>query len=700
VSATDVSSAAPLVFTIGTREAGMFVDRLVFSTVPDLADAALDALPNSGAQAAAPELVRALGSATLETITVTFTRPLAPASVNAARFQISDGLTVTAAQVDTADGRIVRLTTASQTEGNLYTITVNGVTDVSGTPIAADSTVQFSAWKFVPGWVTKEVYFGITGATIPDLLAAPKFPGQPDRLEWVREFALQWDPFIDNYGARLTALFTPPESGFYEFYLNNDDEAELQMSTDTSEANLESLGVFALKAPPFSEESFTISIDSLTAGTPYLLRGLLKQGGGDVYLEVAAARQTSPPPQADTLPILSGSIIGTYVNPDAGRVVFDAAPADATVPAGSRATFSVDVTTAARPVYYQWQVNGQDIPGANRSSYVTPVLTTADGGKEYRAVISVAGIDTPSAPATLTVTPGDPSHLEPYIGINFVGGGGGSLGGTLTPADVAGAVPQDHWNNLTGATFENVALTDATGAAAPVTVSATAAGTFYTGTGSGDAATAEGTLLQGYLQNNNAPEPIQITLNGVPTGTYNLLVYCVGFQFQATYEQAFDLFGEIQYPTFHVQGQTGLDYNNSPGLVRMSSTDPNNRELGNYVEFENVSPFTDGSFSLAVYPESPNPGNGLIPAVNAIQLVRVQPITARPVLGIAAGTPGTLTLSWGAAAAGYVLESSAALGGTANWVAVSGAPNPIAVAGTFDIQSPANGGFYRLRRND
>jgi hypothetical protein len=47
VSATDVSSAAPLVFTIGTREAGMFVDRLVFSTVPDLADAALDALLNS-----------------------------------------------------------------------------------------------------------------------------------------------------------------------------------------------------------------------------------------------------------------------------------------------------------------------------------------------------------------------------------------------------------------------------------------------------------------------------------------------------------------------------------------------------------------------------------------------------------------------------------------------------------------------------
>jgi hypothetical protein len=98
---------------------------------------------------------------------------------------------------------------------------------------------------------------------------------------------------------------------------------------------------------------------------------------------------------------------------------------------------------------------------------------------------------------------------------------------------------------LTGATFDNVALIDAAGAAAPVTLSATAAGTFYTGTGSGDAATAEGVLLQGYL-----------------------------------------------------------------------------------------------------------------------------------------------------------LESSPTLGATANWGAVTGSPNPIPGAGTFNVQSPAGGGYYRFRRNE
>jgi hypothetical protein len=59
-----------------------------------------------------------------------------------------------------------------------------------------------------------------------------------------------------------------------------------------------------------------------------------------------------------------------------------------------------------------------------------------------------------------------------------------------------------------------------------------------------------------------------------------------------------------------------------------------------------------------------------------------------------------LTLSWGAAAAGYVLESSDTLGATANWTTVGGSPNPIAGAGSFEVQTMASGGYYRLRRNE
>jgi hypothetical protein len=550
----------------------MLIDRIVLSTDPNLSPAALDALPNTGTQAAAPELVRAIGSASLNQVTISFTRPLTQGSLSGA-FGLSDGVAVSNATLDPADARVVLLTTGLQTEGTVYTVTVTGVTDTGGTPIAPGSTIQFTAWQRIAGWATRETYFGIAGSTIAELLAAPNFPDQPDRKEWVRGFRSFQDPLTDNYGARITAFFHPAQNGFYEFYVNNDDEAELYMSTDASEANLEWIGFFPLKAPPFSEEEgfIVLSPVSLSSGQPYLLQGLLKQGAGDVYFEVAAKHESAATPPAQ-LTALTGTEISTMVNPDAGVVLFEAQPADVTTSAGSRARFEVKVTTSERPVYFQWQVNGADIPGANRSVYVTPVLDTVDSGKSYRAVVSVAGRDSTSSEALLTVTPGDPSNLQPYVGINFVGGGGGGIGGTLTPFDVAGAVAQANWNNLTGISFDQVPLTDAAGADTPVRLSLQAAQSWYCGTGVGDDANADGVLLQGYVNNLNTPEPMTLLLVGVPAGNYHLLVYSVGFPFQATYEQAFSLFGAETYPEYFVRGQTGLDYNADPQFRRMSST--------------------------------------------------------------------------------------------------------------------------------
>jgi hypothetical protein len=697
VTAGDVGSTAPLVFTIGTREAGMLFDRIVLSTDPNLSPAALDALPNTGAQAAAPELVKANGSASLNQVTISFTRPLTPSSL-AGAFSLSDGVSVSNATLDPTDARVVLLTTGPQTEGTQYTVTVTGATDTGGTPIAPGSTIQFTAWQRIDGWATRETYFGIPGSTVADLMAAPNFPDRPDRKEWVRGFRSFQDPLTDNYGARMTAFFHPAQNGFYEFYVNNDDEAELYMSSDASEANLEWIGFFPLKAPPFSEEegAFAFSPISLSSSQRYLLQGLTKQGSGDVYFEVAARHESATTPP-DQLTALSGTEISTMVNPDAGVVLFDAQPANVSASAGSRARFEVKVTTAERPVYFQWQADGVDIVGANRPVYVTPVLDTPDSGKSYRVVVSVAGRDSTSSEATLTVTPGDPSHLQPYIGINFVGGGGGGIGGTLTPFDVAGAVPQNNWNNLTGTSFDQVPLTDATGAVAPVQFTLQAAESWYCGTGSGDDANADGVLLQGYVNNLNAQEPMTLLLSGVPSGNYHLLVYSVGFPFQATYEQAYSLFGAETYPDYHVRGQTGLDYNADPRFIRMSSTDPNSRDFGNYVQFENVSPDTSGALTLTAFPESPTPGNNHLPAVNALQLVRVVAVTQRPTISANFSTPGTLTLGWGAAAANHVLETTPALIPDAVWTIVPGAPNPVAGAGTFDVQTTGDGAYYRLR---
>lgn len=696
VTEAEVAAGVPLILTIGTREAGMVIDRWVLHPDATLTDAALEALPNSGAVVAGPELVRAVGSAALNNVRLYFTRPLAPGSITGNnKFSLSGSVNVTGASLDQDDGRQVILTTSAQAPGTEYTVTVNGVTDTSGNAIKANSTTKFTAWKLVEGWAMQEIFLNVTGTTVEELRNAPGFvAGKPDEIRWVKGFQLNNSPRAPNMGARISAFYSPAAAGAHTFYVNSDNESELLLSTDQSEANLQSLGLFQI-APAIFDDALSAPSPELAANQKYLLTGLVKSDGGDVYMNVAAQPSTSSTPAAN-LSFLGGARISSYVNPDLGKVTFQQQPANVTASAGGRAQFAVKVDATEGPVYYQWQADGQDIAGATRSVYATPVLTGAESGKKYRVVVSVAGRDTTSNEATLTVGAGEPSNLQPYIGVNFVGGGD-NIGGPLTRFDVAGVAAQENWNNLSGFQIEGAELADASGAATPVTV--TAVGTsehWYSGTiGAGDA---NGVMLQGFVSAGAATEPMTLTFNNVPAGNYNVIVYSVGFPFQAAYEQDMTVTGGGSHPTYRVKSESGLEFNGNPVFRRMSSTDASARAMGNYVQWDNVSPAADGSLSVSAQWVSTEAGNGHQPAINAVQLVRVNPVTARPALTVTR-QGGTLTLGWGAAAAGFVLESSASLGAGATWAPVAGAANPLAGAGTVNANTTAGAGaFYRLKK--
>lgn len=696
VTATQVAAGVPLILTIGTREAGMTIDRWVLHPDATLTDAALDALPNSGAVVAGPELVKAVGSAALNTVRVFFTRPLAPASIlGANKFSISGGLNVTGATLDPDDARQVVLTTSAATPGTEYTITVNGVTDTSGNAIKANSTVKFSAWKLAEGWATTEIFLNVTGTLVDDLKNAAAFlAGKPDEVRWVKGFQLNNSPRAPNMGSRISAFFSPAASGPYNFYVNNDNEAELLLSTDQSAANLQSLGTFQL-SPAVFDDAIVAQSPSLTANQKYLLTGLVKSDGGDVYLNVAAQGSSSSTPAA-SLSALGGARISTYVNPDLGKVTFAQQPANVTATAGARAQFSVKAEATEAPIYYQWQADGVNIEGATRATFVTPVLTGNESGRKYRVVVSVAGRDTISNEATLTVTPGEPSNLQPYIGLNFVGGGD-NIGGVVSRFDVAGVAQQENWNNIAGFQVEGAALADASGAATPVTV--TAAGSsehWYSGTiASGSA---NGVMLQGFLSAGASTEPMTLTFNNVPSGNYNVVVYSIGFPFQAAYEEDITVTGGGSYPTYRVKAESGLEFNANPAFRRMTSTDASARAMGNYVQFDNVAPAGDGSITVSAQWVSTEAGNGHQPAINGVQLVKVNPVTVRPTLTVAR-QGASLTLGWGAPAVGFVLETSATVGAGASWTAVPGAANPLTGAGTVNVNASAGGrAFYRLRK--
>lgn len=77
-------------------------------------------------------------------------------------------------------------------------------------------------------------------------------------------------------------------------------------------------------------------------------------------------------------------------------------PINQSVPMGLTATYSVTVSATAPQ--YQWSKNGVAIPGANASTYVTPVTGFADTGTSFTVAVSNSGGTVTSDAATLTVT--------------------------------------------------------------------------------------------------------------------------------------------------------------------------------------------------------------------------------------------------------------------------------------------------------
>jgi hypothetical protein len=686
VSQAQVDAGEPLRFTLGTREAGFMFDRIVLSQDLALTESGFNALENTGT--ALPLLIeKASGSATLESVKITFNKAIDLGSVFPEAFTLNGGVNVLNATLDPVSLKDITLTTTPQTEGAQYTVTVNDINDLGGVLIAPNSTVSFTAWKLAPGFTRREYYFNITGTDIGSLLAAAKFPNSPDRVDVVKG-VISADPRAQNYGVRLSGYFIPSQSGVYEFFMYNNDSAQLSVGTDASPNSLQPIiDATTSAAMAFDPAVMGTSPSPLVAGQRYALRVLLKQGADyDTFLNVAARRVGDPTPVSQLRPLLEQ--VGTLMDPTSLSLQITHQPASASVTAGRRARFDIAAQSPGGPAFYQWQLNGADVPGATRAAYYTPVLNVADSGTQIRCIVHGGGVIATSAVATVTVVAGPPSTSQPYIGVNFIGGDAAGASGTLRPDDVVGVVPQENYNNVAGAAVTELPLTDANGASTPVTISYSAR-TYFTGTGEN---TAEDVLFQGYLHNMNGA--VQVALNHVPSGGYDLYAYCVGFTYNATYEQSMSVAGSGTYPTFHVRAEHSTDYSAAPAVFRlMTSTEPTARQQGNYVVFRGVLPDLNGTLTLTVGNESDNPLDiDVTPTLSGLQLVKVPPrltITR---------TDQLVEISWDSDAGEYTLESSNSLGATASWAAVPGVNSPLIDFGSLTLVPDGPARFYRLRK--
>jgi len=515
----------------------------------------------------APTVLRVNGSDSFEAVKVVFSEPVdAITGSNPSNYSLSGGLTISSATVMPAPNHhTVILETSMQAPGTPYTLEVGGIQDESGNVMLTQASQDFSSFIWMEGVVLHKFWNNISGG-LDGLQNDPRFPDSPDFV--TLEPAWEYGPDGSNesgsdYGNQLVGWFVPPETGNYIFFTNSDDPSNLYLSTDDDPANKlwiaqeagwsnarnwVSVGGGSIvddKRSDYFINSEWPTLDiKLNAGERYYLESIHTEGGGGDSVAATVIRTSDPDPMDGDPPTLTGSLIGTYLDPTGADISIQSQPANTEVPDGMK----VDLTIAATGtsaygsfVNIQWQsapAGSSDfvnIPGKTGDTLRTDPLTKANDGIQYRAVLTVPTLSVTSEVATITVVDyiaPDPLVAGNVIAINL--GADEPAGGGSAVTGAAGVLGTRVWNNVVGASGTETFLSaDANGKAANSSVSVTwNSPNTWSSRGRGEennnGGGNDGILMTGYIDT-NASDPNSVVISGLPADlSYDVIVYTKG----------------------------------------------------------------------------------------------------------------------------------------------------------------------------
>ncbi len=373
--------------------------------------------------------------------------------------------------------RAVRLTTDTLVGGTDYSLTVTGVQDKLGNPIAAGATRKFR--YLATGTMNREV-FGfpvppapatIGGNQIADMTRNSAFPNSPGSGSSLTD--ITFGTVGDNYGTRVRGYFIPTSTDDWIFSVSGDDGTQLWISPneDPSSSYLVSrvngstgagsyatastaTGSVLYQSGPSTGTQTNLGITiPMVVNQKYFFEILQKEGGGGDHLS-ASARAAAGAPVA--IANLAAAIDTTLITGFAESVLFTTPPASRAVSTGSSVTFTATITGTA-PRTYEWLKDGSVIPGAISSSYTIPVASTLDNGGYSVRVTNPAGVATSpegelvvsDLAAVPTIGSIDPTG-GPTAGLNTVTINGGNFVPGQTTVTFGGVSAMAGSVNVTG----------------------------------------------------------------------------------------------------------------------------------------------------------------------------------------------------------------------------------------------------------